>query len=316
MNRVRKEESDYNYDTEDCFIDCNIVKEEYELQEFRETVAQRTQTQRKIIVAPVSFEITEISEDSPRASENRVKKPKRPFRRLICNETLDKANVNRRTEELKRHNRTVHTFREKIKCPVCHEAYARQDNLSRHIKQFHSEVPNNQFLSPPLLYYCSVCKKMKGTTKEVDDCLENHELEKRRFTELAMPLTCHICGAICTSFTYNKHMSRHEKIVKSPKEHKTIQRLRGPPNGTAILAQNTKAFKCISKHQLTHKLANKHRQRKFTCATCGTKPDMPFTCTACQKIFFRISELIEHLRTKKETIYCDICQSILFLVGL
>lgn len=76
----------------------------------------------------------------------------------------------------------------KVKCSACGKAFTRQDNLRRHWKQKHSEIPFLEAAKP--LHQCSDCEK----TFRLQSGLEKHQAMHQMPSPPHVTWSCPICG--------------------------------------------------------------------------------------------------------------------------
>ncbi|XP_059615366.1 zinc finger protein 26-like [Phlebotomus argentipes] len=296
---IKEEPEDSEYPSaEDQFIDCDIVKEEYEIQDASECFVEKYVDNlpifqflksllffmlRKLpaqiegaVRNIVSYEITEY----PKAESEEKK-----FKCSVCARTFAKSSYlgahfrshnphkpykcnicekNFTLASLLQKHITSHFSQRTVPCSYCPKKFKTREAVAKHMK-VHTEKPRP----------CAICGKMLKNARS----LQYHVKYEHEFNGLQKPVVCQVCGkAFKTQFLHDRHTEIHKEQIKS--------------------------FECEICHQ---KFREKYKLK--THMSIHTL-ERPFACDICNKTF-RLKHLLDNHRNRHfpaEKVECFYCR--------
>ncbi|XP_059616073.1 zinc finger protein 808-like [Phlebotomus argentipes] len=335
--KVENEDPDYTCDAENSFVNCDIVKEEYEIQEHPELAEEKNFPAQNVEF--ISFEI--ISED-PILEANQ-------FKCLIC---MGRKFFN--ANDLRTHMKTHDDEKSEIyfKCTICckdfpnssryqvHMLTHREKNLScAHCSRKFKDKLNllhhiGTHIEKPIP--CHICGVMPRTT----NLLRIHMRKQHNASWLSQQkmLPCHICKKkIKTAANYACHVARHSKCSKfaagnkceichrtfkskkSLKRHMTIYGSESSEHASCDICRNEIMYCTFSSNSAPVKCSYckdiLKTRREFLVHMKDYHRGLPQSaddvpeCTVCKKVFPDLGNLMTHveLHKLKKRIVCPIC---------
>lgn len=193
-----------------------------------------------------------------------------------------------------------HSSEQQYQCTICEQGFKRKNALSKHMRIFHPDGPDNivcscgkVFASKELmekhkensgqhrLLVCGECGVLYKTQASLDSHLMLHRENQTTSEGGAWPFTCHTCQE---RFSSRASLSNHTKDFHS-----------------------TSVFHCpeCNKTFKTQKLLHLHRLRRHTVG------DREFLCPLCSKAFHVLKDLRRHMQTHNPAgaRECPVCHS-------
>ncbi|XP_059616087.1 zinc finger protein 782-like [Phlebotomus argentipes] len=317
---------DYYLETEDQFLQSDIVIEESKIQE--------------VIVPVIKRDFLKVN---PEMGRFEVKEPKLEFKCEICESSFNtkrglqvhnyshskKGHRQHHPKKVRKehfcekcnkfykssmgiwyHKRTVHVNKPVIlSCIYCGNTYEKYTGMNSHMKTRHRGLPRKKGAIPE----CSLCKMVCKSIEDLKEHVEvKHSLEDR--------FKCGVCGWK-TSYKYmlrnhmkmrhgytegrirdhmkaKKDMSEHDRHLECEICNQTFKTKRTLKNHmeTHFIPAKENYLKCLYCPKSFYRLMNLREHARYYHRGLSARPTgPPFKCTCCAEEYERLDDLVKHV---------------------